>query len=114
MNSKFDENLERNIHQLLMPIVNVLKRTEDLTVFNALLKLCSEHQLKELVLPLSSTASAWKEEERKNEALELLTASFPELEPVNSPEVQPESQLFQAEQFPASAIPEKVPVQIEA
>ena len=110
MNSKLEENLQRNIHQLLMPIVNVLKRTEDLTVFNALLKLCSDHQIKELALPLSSTASGWKEDERKNEALELLSASFPEIEPVNSPEAQ----LFRPEHIPASTIQENVPVQIEA
>ena len=92
MDKIFDENLEQNTHQLLMPIVNILKRSEDLKLFNSILKLCSDHKLGELVLPLSSTASSWKDEQARNLALEALTVSFPELDdklipPANSVEI---------------------------
>jgi hypothetical protein len=80
MDKIFDENLQQNTHQLLMPIVNILKRSEDLKLFNSILKLCSDHKLGELVLPLSSTASSWKDEQARNLALEALTVSFPELD----------------------------------
>jgi len=93
MKKSFEENLHQNTHQLLIPIVNVLKRSEDLLLFNAILKLCSEHLLSELLLPLSSTASGWKDEQARILAIEALTVSFPDLvdkltSPANSVPVQ--------------------------
>lgn len=97
MDKMFDENLQQNTHQLLMPIVNILKRSEDLKLFNSILKLCSDHKLSELVLPLSSTASSWKDEQARNLALEALIVSFPELDDKLTP--------------PANSVP--IAVQIE-
>ena len=92
MEKTFNRNLNRNIDQLLMPIVNIMKRNEDITLFNRILKLCSEHKLNELVLPLSSTASGWKDEEARNQALvaiNQLLIHFPDLHDKVTPPANP-------------------------